>query len=161
MGRLKELRLYLKMTQSQMANILGIKQNSYSQVENGKASITDRNKSILSQKYHVSPEWLSGEDVDMFIKGDAVAGIIKHSFSENNKELIERQIIDELVDKRLNDIPDSKEERLLGMIESQQRIIESQQRTIEAMQEQFKKMLVQMGGGDATCANASGCELGK
>lgn len=49
---------------------------------------------------------------------------------------------------------------LRDIIKSQQRTIESMARTIESMQEQIKKTLVH-AGDVATCASASGFELGK
>lgn len=75
-NRLKRLRLALKITQSQMANTLGVKQSGYSMIENGKVSLTDRNKLILSDKYRVSIDWLNGEDCKMFLD-DAPAELIE------------------------------------------------------------------------------------
>lgn len=75
-NRLKRLRLALKITQSQMANTLGVKQSGYSMIENGKVSLTDRNKLMLSDKYRVSIDWLNGEDCKMFLD-DAPAELIE------------------------------------------------------------------------------------
>lgn len=100
-NRLKELRTYLKMTQLQMANTLGVKQSGYSMIENGKVSLTDRNKLILSEKYHVSIKWLNGEDCEMFLD-DAVAGIIKTTYPEKNKKQLQQEVLDKLVEQELN-----------------------------------------------------------
>ena len=59
-----------------MANTLGVKQSGYSMIENGKVSLTDRNKLILSDKYRVSIDWLNGEDCKMFLD-DAPAELIE------------------------------------------------------------------------------------
>lgn len=54
-NRLKHLRKYLRMTQSQLAEVLCMKQNSYSQIEIGNVSLTDKNKYLLESKYHLTP----------------------------------------------------------------------------------------------------------
>lgn len=43
-NRLKYLRKYLRMTQTQLAEVLHMRQNSYSQIEIGNVSLTDKNK---------------------------------------------------------------------------------------------------------------------
>lgn len=60
MNRIKELRTKLSYTQLQMAEILGIKQNAYSSIETGKVSLTDRNRTVLESKFHLTPGWLQG-----------------------------------------------------------------------------------------------------
>ena len=97
-NRLKYLRKYLRLTQSQFAEVLCMKQNSYSQIESGNVSLTDKNKYLLENKYHLTPGWLDGNDVDMFVKGDAIAGIIEKSTPITNKERLREQILDELVE---------------------------------------------------------------
>lgn len=59
MPDLKKLRSILGYTQKDMANILGIKQNTYSSIETGKISLTDRNKRILAEQLHLNREWLN------------------------------------------------------------------------------------------------------
>ena len=84
-NRLKYLRKYLRMTQAQLAEVLHMRQNSYSQIEIGNVSLTDKNKYLLENKYHLTPGWLDGEDVPMFIKGDAIAGIMEKKTSHNQQ----------------------------------------------------------------------------
>lgn len=62
MPNLRMLRNGLGYTQSEMAKILGIKQNAYSSIETGKVSLTDRNKKILIEQLHINPDWL--DDVE-------------------------------------------------------------------------------------------------
>lgn len=62
MDRLRLLRKELGLSQKQLAEILGIKQNSYSYIENGKASLTDRNKKRLYDILDINPAWLEGDD---------------------------------------------------------------------------------------------------
>ncbi|KAA5415964.1 XRE family transcriptional regulator [Bacteroides cellulosilyticus] len=59
MPDLKKLRKSFGYTQKDMANILGIKQNAYSSIETGKVSLTDRNKSLISEKLGVNKDWLN------------------------------------------------------------------------------------------------------
>lgn len=99
-NRLKYPRKYLRMTQAQLAEVLHMRQNSYSQIETGNVSPTDKNKYLLENKYHLTPGWLDGEDVPMFIKGDAIAGIMEKRLPVTNKEKPKEQISDELVEQR-------------------------------------------------------------
>ncbi len=66
--RLFEVRSSLKMTQKQMASILGIGQNAYSMIETGKIDITLRNRSILERELGVNPNFLLGGELPMMLK---------------------------------------------------------------------------------------------
>lgn len=159
-NRLKYLRKYLRMTQSQLAEVLHMKQNSYSQIEIGNVSLTDKNRYLLESKYHLTPGWLEGRDVPMFIKGDAMAGIMERSLPETNKERLREQIIDELIEQRLepqnNYVSMSRE--VFDQISRLTETVLSQQRTIESMQEQNKKNLVRQKG-TAGCIHVSGADI--
>ena len=161
-SRLKQFRVHMDMTQQQMADILDVGQNTYSRIENGVTTFKDAYKKIIEDKYHLTTGWLSGADVPMFEKHDAIAGIIENSISKSNREKLKEQILDELVDQKLKS-QDSSVSMSREVFEQISRLTEtvlSQQRTIELMQEQSKKMLAQMGG-NSICASASGFELGK
>lgn len=81
--RLKEIRCFLKMTQKEMANILSISQNSYSYIEGGKVSLTDRNRKILIEKLDINPDFLDGKNKRFFIhEGSFAAAINKASANE-------------------------------------------------------------------------------
>lgn len=56
--RLKELRILLKFTQKDMANILHITQVGYFRMENGDNDITVDKIYCLSQEFGLSPTWL-------------------------------------------------------------------------------------------------------
>lgn len=97
MGRLKELRTILGLSQKQLADVLGIKQNSYSYIENGKASITDRNKKRLYDILGVNPDWLEGDDDASvtLIPKDVIKSIIG---SGNGKKTLTKEIADIISD---------------------------------------------------------------
>lgn len=159
-NRLKMLRLHLNQTQQQMADVLGISQNSYSRIENGVTSFKDGYKEKLEDKYHLTKGWLSGADVPMFEKGDPIAGLWDKSISRSNREKLKEQILNELVDERLNyqenQVTISRE--VFDQISRLTETVLSQQKTIEALREECKKMRAQMGG-TATCALASGSDI--
>lgn len=93
--RLKELRLFLKLTQKDMANILAIKQNSYSYIETGKASITDRNKETLVREFGVNIDWLNEiEGAKMFYPGKFLSNYNKSK--ENAAKIVSNAIEDEV-----------------------------------------------------------------
>lgn len=52
--RLFDVRKSLKMTQKQMADVLGIGQNAYSMIESGKIGLTPRNRALLASSLGVS-----------------------------------------------------------------------------------------------------------
>lgn len=81
--RLKEIRIFLKMTQKEMANILSISQNSYSYIEGGKVSLTDKNRKILIEKLDINPDFLDGKTKRFFIhEGSFAAAMNKASANE-------------------------------------------------------------------------------
>lgn len=148
------------MTQAQLAEVLHMRQNSYSQIEIGNVSLTDKNRYLLENKYHLTPGWLSGEDVPMFIKGDAIAGIMGKRLPITNKEKLKEQILDELVEQRLDPQHDyvSMSREVFEQISRLTETVLSQQRTIESMQEQNKKFLAKKEGA-VKCPCASGSEI--
>lgn len=68
MNNLLTVRKFLRLTQSQMAEILSIGQNAYSMIENGHTRLTDRNKSTLADKLHINPNWLDTSEGEMFTR---------------------------------------------------------------------------------------------
>ncbi len=66
--RLYEVRKSLEMTQKSMADVLGIGQNAYSMIENGKIGLTARNRDILEEKLNINSEYLLNGTLPMLIK---------------------------------------------------------------------------------------------
>ena len=65
-SRIKLIRKALGMTQEQLAQHLGIGKAALSMIETGKAGLSSRNKNILVQDLNVNPDWLDGEEGEMF-----------------------------------------------------------------------------------------------
>ncbi|WP_279191347.1 XRE family transcriptional regulator [Butyricimonas virosa] len=65
-NRLRQLRAALSLTQKELANILMIKQGSYSTIETGKGELTDRNFKLICDTYSVNPKWLEFGEEPMF-----------------------------------------------------------------------------------------------
>lgn len=65
-NRLRQLRAVLSLTQKELANILMIKQGSYSTIETGKGELTDRNFKLICDTYSVNPKWLEFGEEPMF-----------------------------------------------------------------------------------------------
>lgn len=66
--RIKELRKYLGLTQSKMAEQIGIAQGSYADIERGRNSISTRVLYALREKFNVNPDWLKlgeGEMIEL------------------------------------------------------------------------------------------------
>lgn len=65
--RIKELRLALKLNQTEFANKIGIKQSSLSDIENKKTgTIDERNIRLICANYGVNEEWLRNGTGQMF-----------------------------------------------------------------------------------------------
>lgn len=96
----------------------------------------------------------------MFVKGDAIAGIIEKSTPITNKERLREQILDELVEQRLELQNDSvsMSREVFEQISRLTETVLSQQRTIESMQEQNKKFLAQQEN-TARCVHVSGSDI--
>lgn len=159
-SRLKQFRIYMNMTQQQMADLLNVGQNTYSRIENGITAFKDVYKKIIEDKYHLTTGWLSGADVPMLKKYDAVAGIIGKSIPESNREQLKEQILEELVTQRLEGKNESisMSREVFEQISRLTETVLSQQKTIESMQEQNRKFLVQQGK-DVRCAHVSGSDI--
>lgn len=144
-NRLKQFRIHMNMTQQQMADLLKVGQNTYSRIED---------------KYHLTTGWLSGADVPMFKKYDAVAGIIEKGISGSNKEKLKEKILEELIEQKLEGKSDSisMSREVFEQISRLTETVLSQQRTIESMQEQNKKFLAQQENV-VRCAHVSGSDI--
>ena len=66
MHNLVKIRKYLGFTQKQLADILGVGQNTISLIENGVIVLTERNRQRLVEKLHVNLKWLTTGEGDMF-----------------------------------------------------------------------------------------------
>lgn len=67
MSRLREARKFLGLTQKAMAEILQIGQNTYSMIETGRISLTNRNKGILAERIRLNPIWVDCGVGEMFL----------------------------------------------------------------------------------------------
>ena len=69
MNRLKELRKNKRLTQAELAKIIGINQNSYSYWENGKVKIDNQSLQKLAELFNVSIDYiLNNENVNSYKK---------------------------------------------------------------------------------------------
>jgi repressor LexA len=82
--KLKELRRILRLSQRQMAYVLGIKQNAYSNIETGKVSLTDRNKNRLIERFSVNSDWLDGYSEKVFTTDMPIHEIALFGVLQNN-----------------------------------------------------------------------------
>lgn len=72
--RLKEIRLKFNKTQNEMAEIIGISRSTYTGIEKGKATLTERNKMLIIDKLNINPIWFETGEGEMlksnFIQSD-------------------------------------------------------------------------------------------
>lgn len=67
--RIKELRNYLNLSQREFGNAIGLR-SSISEIENGKAPITERTIIAICSKFNVNEKWLKSGIGEMFIVED-------------------------------------------------------------------------------------------
>ena len=63
--RIKRIRTDLKLSQNSFADCIGLKHGAISKMEKDGATVTDQNKRIICDKFHVSMRWLETGDGDM------------------------------------------------------------------------------------------------
>lgn len=88
--RLKLLRKKLSLRQSDIANVLMIKQSSYSMIEKGIRELTERNIILLCDEFSVNPLWIKTGEGEMFL--DRTSETLTSAISKNSnlsKEWIE------------------------------------------------------------------------
>jgi transcriptional regulator with XRE-family HTH domain len=89
--RLKSLRKALEMNQSEFSKGLEMAQNSYSQIETGQISLTDKNMVLICLKYGVNEKWLRNGDGEMFIAKE-----LAETTEEKELLAISRRLSDEM-----------------------------------------------------------------
>jgi transcriptional regulator with XRE-family HTH domain len=92
-NRLKSIRENLNLNQSQFAESLGLKQGSYSAIENNKANLTDTVILLLKYRFSINDDWLLTGKGEMFLGQTPQTS----EFQANNNELEKQQ-------KRLQDL---------------------------------------------------------
>lgn len=65
--RLKKLRKALKLSQKELAEVLGLKQSSYSMIETEKNPLADRYIKVLCATFNVNENWLRTGEGEMFL----------------------------------------------------------------------------------------------
>ena len=68
-SRIKELRNYLNLNQKDFGSSIGLR-SSISEIENGKAPITERTIIAICSKFNVNEEWLKTGEGEMFVTAD-------------------------------------------------------------------------------------------
>lgn len=68
--RLKELRKYLRLTQQEFTEKLGISRNTYAPYEIGKTAPSDAVVNLICRTFNVSETWLRTGEGEMFIEID-------------------------------------------------------------------------------------------
>lgn len=68
--RLRNLRKYYGLNQTEFGDKIGLKQTAIGQMENNTRSITDRTLMLLREKYNANEEWLINGNGEMIIEPD-------------------------------------------------------------------------------------------
>lgn len=87
-ARLKQARKALGLNQSEFAEKLGLTQQAYCMLENGKNPITERHIKPICAIYNISEEWLKTGTGDMFQSSQRLAHF-EEVISQLNDEQLE------------------------------------------------------------------------
>lgn len=69
--RIREIRTHSNLTLERFGNMIGIKKNSVSQLENGKNALTEQTLKSICREFNVSEIWLRTGEGKMFVQPDA------------------------------------------------------------------------------------------
>ena len=87
--RLKELRTTLKLTQTELASQIGLKQNTIATYEMGKGEMSEASILSLCRRYNVNKNWLQYGKGEMFIPDDEIKGIAqKYNLSPKAEQVL-------------------------------------------------------------------------
>lgn len=100
-NRLKILRKALNLNQGKFAQGIGLKQGSYSEIENEKEILTSKNIEFICLKYNVNIDWLKNGKGQIFIN---------QKITSIERELLE--IYEKLIPKNQKDVLDYAIEKL-------------------------------------------------
>ncbi len=118
--KIRQLRLVHNYTQTYVANEIGIKQNTYSLLENGTITITKDRLMKIASIYHLS--------VDELITWEPGIVNVPNTTSDSNSinSFLDNSLIDELYTKfeNLNDTINLMNERILSLIEARKRAVD-------------------------------------
>lgn len=133
--KLKSIRNMIGITQSQMADSLGIKQGSYSDIERGKSPITKSLELLVIYRFSVNQEWIDSGKGPMFNNGETIkeeeAPSIIGSNTNLEKELIACQ--KELIQLRQQNssLKEENKELNIEIKEKLKRIIKLQDKLLD------------------------------
>jgi transcriptional regulator with XRE-family HTH domain len=100
--RLRRLRKELKLKQGEFAHGIGLKQGSYSEIENEKEVLTQKNAEFICLKYGVNIDWLQHGGNGPIFKSQEL--------TSNEKELLE--IYDKLIPETQKEVREYANEKL-------------------------------------------------
>lgn len=66
--RLRELRRYLELNQTDFAKKLGLTQTAYSMIENGNRPLSQKHIKVICSEFGISENWICNGNGDMFTK---------------------------------------------------------------------------------------------
>lgn len=91
MNKLFQIRKFLGLTQKQLADLLGVGQNTISQIENNIISLTDRNKHRLAERLNVNLRWIeTGEGEIVCDEETAHAQLPANKLPEHAETILRR-----------------------------------------------------------------------
>ena len=93
--RVREIRKELGLTLEKFGEVIGLKKNSVSQIENDKNGLTDSTAKAICREFHVNYYWLTEEKGDKFTATpESVVNEIaeEYNLDEMDKKIIEKYL---------------------------------------------------------------------
>jgi transcriptional regulator with XRE-family HTH domain len=119
--RLRELRKKLNLTQKEFGEKIDIKTSSYSDIENGRRNLTERNMTSICREFNVNEQWLRTGEGEMFVEDDKALlekYANKYNFSDLDKAALklfselspeDRNIAEEFLLRLVNGVMNNKD----------------------------------------------------
>lgn len=115
-SRIKELRKYLKLNQTEFANKLGITMQGLQLWEYGKSGIKESSLRLIESQFDVNPEWLREGKGEMFMTDEALQKTVNQMGLKSITDIPEERIpkyAGYYINKRNIEEPDGKQEDLV------------------------------------------------
>ena len=84
------IRTTLKLTQAELANQIGLKQNTIATYEMGKGEMSEASMLSLCRRYNINKDWLQYGEGEMFLPDDEIKSIArKYNLSPKAEQVLE------------------------------------------------------------------------
>lgn len=93
MNRVKILRTYLGLSQSEFGKKIGITKSSVSRIEKGETKLTERNIMLICSEFEANAKWIKFGTGDMFESFEDSLEYVVAKYSDNMSDVLKDAVI--------------------------------------------------------------------